>query len=494
MSFNPANHDERIGGESVPGPSTTEVVERLEKLWSGERSAVSSTLPNLVGYRLGKYVIRGVIGNGAFGIVYRARDDQLARDVALKLPRPEVLLDHERLSRFESEAITAASLDHPSIVPIYEANLSGPAPFIASAYCCGPDLGRWLSARESPVPPEQTAAFVAKLAGAVQYAHEQGVLHRDLKPSNILLEPVAGLAERHCELAAYLPRLTDFGLAKLVENSLQITRTSLLIGTPLYMAPEQLSADPGNATPATDVYSLGVVLFEMLTLRTPFEGASYIDVLDKLRSQEPVRLRDFRPDAPRDLETICQTCLAKDVEERYQSAGELRDDLQRYLRGESLRAQPTTWRDRFARWRRQPERLVEAGRFTFFYQLFFVTWLLWTLGVGLIFPILPEEALRKSIIDICLVSITIHLPKAWLGYRLAKGSKWAFWPSAISSFLLLTVFIGGALGPVAFFEYNYPTPLSKLNTFTALIMGSLWESGRHVLAVPAWLRRRRGGA
>lgn len=476
--------------DAADGPTTAEVVRRLENLWARQRPAAPPPLPSPVGHRVGKYVIRRVIGRGAFGIVYQAHDDQLQRDVALKLPRPEVVLDREKLVRFEREATTAAALDHPSILPVYEADLCGPTPFIASAYCTGPDLRRWLSGRESPVPSEQAAAFVAQLADAVQYAHDHGVLHRDLKPGNILLEP-SGADPVGEELADFSPRLTDFGLAKLVEDNIFDTRSSLLVGTPLYMAPEQLSSDSADTTAATDVYALGVLLFELLTLRTPFEGKSYVDVLDRLRSQPPRSPRDISPNVPRDLETICQKCLAKDIEDRYQSACEVHEELDRYSNGQPVRARPVTWWDRLARWRRQPERIASAGRFSLYYQLLIIVWCLGNYFAGEVFAIFSADILRRSIVDIAFVSVTMHLPKAWLGYMVLSGRRWAFWPAAITSAVLLGIFLESAFGWTSMFEYNYPTPHSRLSVHMGLILCSLIETSLYVLAVPAWHRASR---
>lgn len=487
-----ADRPDRSEGDdgAADGPTTAEVVQRLESLWARQKPAAAVGLPGPVGHRVGKYVIRRIIGRGAFGVVYQAYDDQLQRDVALKVPRPEVVLDREKLVRFEREATTAAGLDHPSIMPVYEADLCGPTPFIASAYCSGPDLGRWLGGRESPVPAEQAAAFVAQLADAVQYAHDHGVLHRDLKPGNILLEPSAADPGSD-ELADFSPRLTDFGLAKLVEDNLFDTRSSLLVGTPLYMAPEQLSSDSADTTPATDVYALGVLLFELLTLRMPFEGKSYVEVLDRLRSQASPSLRDVNSNVPRDLETICQRCLAKDAEDRYQSAGEVRDDLARFIDSQPVRARPITWWDRFARWRRRPERLASAGRFSLYYQLLIVAWCLGSYYAGAVFAIFPADILRRSINDIAFVSLTVHLPRAWLGYMVLSGRRWAFWPSAITSALLLILFLESAFGMLGMFEYNYPTPHSRLSVHVGLILCSTIESLLYVLAVPAWRRARK---
>ena len=224
-------------------PSVDEIVARLERVRpaafsDSTVSAAQVAAADLAGQRVGRYLIRRIVGRGSFGVVYLARDEKLGRDVALKIPRPEVLLDEEKLRRFASEAATAATLAHPSIVPLYEADLDGPTPYLASAYCSGRDLGRWLAQHDRPVPIEHAARLVIKLAEAVHYAHRQGVLHRDLKPSNVLLEPCHDLGVGSEELEQFAPRLTDFGHAKLMEGD---TSTSCWSGIRRFTIPRRPS-------------------------------------------------------------------------------------------------------------------------------------------------------------------------------------------------------------------------------------------------------------
>jgi serine/threonine protein kinase len=219
-----ASFDER----TEDSPSTEEVVSRLDRLWVNDAPASPSPFASLAGTQVGPYTIERVIGRGGFGIVYKARDWHLNRDVALKVPRPEVLLDDQKLGRFESEALTAAHLDHPSIVPLYDAELRGATPYLASAYCPGPNLQQWLDETPGLQPGPEAARFVATVAEAVQYAHAKGIVHRDLKPSNILLMPVSADSTEKHSLDSYEPRLTDFGLSRFAENSMAATRSIVL--------------------------------------------------------------------------------------------------------------------------------------------------------------------------------------------------------------------------------------------------------------------------
>lgn len=499
MSQIPRSHDESMEGPSIGDDafaddaldeaSVAEVIERLDNLWSHERRAAVAEVPNLIGQRCGKYTVRGVIGRGAFGMVYRATDDHLQRDVALKMPRPEVLIDPERLSRFQGEAATAAMLDHPTIVPVFEANLNGPTPYIASALCTGPDLGRWLASRSEPASAQDASTVIAKLAKGVHYAHEKGVLHRDLKPSNILLEPLHPQNDAD-ELSSCQPRLTDFGLAKLLEGGLQDTRSSLLVGTPLYMAPEQLSSGTRNISRATDVYALGVVLYELLTLRTPFEGATYVEVLDKLRSGSPRPLCELNPGIPNDLETICAKCLEKDPADRYATAAELADDLERFLTGDSILARPTTWFDKLARWCRLPQRIATAGWFTCWYIFLTTVWML-LLWMGATFLNAIPGLATQTLFDIVVVTLFFGLPLWLLGWILVRRqSDKAFWPAAILSFIQFVTMVYSSTQDDVVFAHLYPNAFSKLATYTVLIMGSSIQLTMYLLAIPAWWRLR----
>jgi len=463
---------------------------RLERHWPRDSPSLDTADRALHDTtEIGHFQIQREIGRGGFGVVFLARDLQLNRLVALKVPRPEILVDEERQARFASEAEIAAALDHPAIIPVYEANPVGPMPYIASAYCPGPDLGKWLRIREAPVAPHEAAEFIAKLVVPVEYAHVQGVLHRDLKPGNVLLEPITPNAYSD-RLADFQPRLADFGLAKLLEDGLIDTRSSLLIGTPHYMAPEQLVGSPHDSSPATDIYALGVLLFELLTMQTPFKGASYIEVVDNIRSQEVDHPNCITPDVPTDLETICLKCLEKDPLDRYASAKELHSDLGRFLGGKLLVAKPLSWRDRFHRWTKRPERIVYAGWYTQWFQLLYVIWMVVTLIIAFFAGAYPEGTQQTVIFDILLVSCTFHLPLSWLGRLVSQGRLGFYWPASLASTLLIVVLVYGlVLSPPAF-SYFYPTLHSKVSIFSGMIMGCVLQVGLYLFAMPAWFKQR----
>ncbi|HLJ91841.1 MAG TPA: bifunctional serine/threonine-protein kinase/formylglycine-generating enzyme family protein [Gemmataceae bacterium] len=300
--------------------------------------------------RLGRFEILRELGRGGFGIVYLAYDGMLRREVALKVPRPEVLEDAELRGRFVREARLAAALDHPNLVPVLDVHDDGLVCFIITAYCRGRSLHAWLSERTEPVPARTAATLAAALAAAVDHVHRRGILHRDIKPGNVLLEPTEPDIPGRDGLG-FTPRLTDFGLAKSQAGSTtHHTRTGALLGTPAYMAPEQADPRFAEVSPATDVYALGVLLYEVLTGQMPFQGSTQLDTLRQILDDEPIALRRLRRGVPRDLETICHKCLTKNPAKRYRTAKALGQDLGRFLEGRPIEAKPAGLWERGKRW------------------------------------------------------------------------------------------------------------------------------------------------
>ena len=314
--------------------------------------------------RFGDYELLEEIGSGGSGVVYRARQLHLRRTVAIKLLRAGRFATDAEVRRFQSEAAAAARLDHPAIVPVIEAGTHEGRPYLSMKLVEGASLDR--CAERYRGDPRAAARLVVTVARAVDHGHRRGVLHRDLKPSNVLIDE------------AGRPYVTDFGTAKLLDDTVRHTVTGTLLGTPSYMAPEQVTSD-GEVTVATDVYALGCILYELLVGRPPLEAQGLAETLQLVQSAEPKRLRNLRPDVPRDLETICHTCLAKEPERRYATAAALAEDLERWLGFEPIRARPTSLLER-ARlaWRRRP--LVAA--LTAAVALLFTTLVVGTLIAG----------------------------------------------------------------------------------------------------------------
>ena len=253
---------------------------------------------------LGNYQILEEIGRGGMGVIYRARQRHSRRIVALKRISSYHADSQDTLMRFRREAQAVAKLDHPNILPIYEVSESDEGvPFFSMKFAGGGSLLEAAPALRSD--PRRAVALVAKVARAVQYAHEQGILHRDLKPGNILLDG-------HGE-----PLVSDFGLAKWLQSTENVTRTPTVFGTPGYIAPEQVNGSAGNLSPAADVYSLGAVLFDLLTGQPPFMGEHALKTVQQATEKPAPKLRTVAPGLDRDLETICDKCLEREPHARY---------------------------------------------------------------------------------------------------------------------------------------------------------------------------------
>jgi serine/threonine protein kinase len=285
------------------------------------------------------YEILGVLGRGGMGVVYKARQKGLNRLVALKMILAGSHAGPEELARFKAEAEAVARLSHPNVVQIHEIGEHDGLPFFSLELVEGGSLRRKLDG--TPQPPAEAARLVETLARAVAYAHERGIVHRDLKPANVLLTGDG------------IPKVSDFGLAKQLDGDSGQTHTGQVLGTPSYMAPEQAGGKSKEVGPPADVYALGAILYEAVTGRPPFKGASARETLGQVCSQEPVPLRRWRPGVPRDLETICLKCLEKEARKRYASALALAEDLRRFRAGEPIQARPVGSVERLWRWSRR---------------------------------------------------------------------------------------------------------------------------------------------
>ncbi|TWT38634.1 serine/threonine-protein kinase [Blastopirellula retiformator] len=305
----------------------TKVRSDIELTQSASGSAGSSSgnlSPLSLPADFGDYRLLEEIGRGGMGIVYRAKQKSLDRIVAVKMVLRDRLASSEDHARFRSEAEAAARIEHPSVVPIYEVGEFDRRCYFTMKYVQGETLSDRIA--RGPMPPREAAMLLKQVADAVHCAHLQGVLHRDLKPSNILLDESGR------------PLVTDFGLAKRTSDVTDLTRTGAILGTPTYMAPEQAAGNRGRIGPVSDVYSLGTILYAMLTGRPPFQGDSPVDVVLKVLEQDPPPPREIYPKVDRDLEMIALRCLQKPIDLRYGSAEALSRDLNAYLHDESIAA------------------------------------------------------------------------------------------------------------------------------------------------------------
>ncbi len=352
---NPEEHDRELA-EILQGLTDSSVEERpsldelasrhphlaqeLRELWGAVMvvdavagfSQGTTTIPSQVTPReslnppdeLGDYLLQEEIGRGGMGIIYRARQRSLKRDVAVKLILHGAKASDADQQRFQSEVAAAAQLDHPNIVPIYEFGIESNWQYYGMKLVEGHDLTKDIA--KGPMSERDAAQLVMTIARAIHYAHQQGVIHRDLKPANILLD-VQGV-----------PHVSDFGLAKQVDSSDSLTDTGAILGTPSYMSPEQASGGRGNVGPVSDVYSLGAILYALVTGRPPFQSSSPVDTVLMVLEQDPLPPRLLNTKMSRDLELIVLKSLQKPIDLRYSSAAALADDLDAFLTNEAISA------------------------------------------------------------------------------------------------------------------------------------------------------------
>jgi serine/threonine protein kinase len=327
----PSDSERRVLAHLEGCPACQQVLEHLTAGPVGDPRRTPAEAdgkgPRPLPTRIGQYTVIRELGHGGMGVVYLAEQAGLRRPVALKVIRHGISATDEEVARFRDEAEAVALLQHPNVVQIHEVGGQDGVYYLALEYVDGGSLDRRLAG--TPQDPTAAAQIVETLARAIHHAHRRGILHRDLKPANILMSGESAV-----------PKITDFGLAKRVESGDARTRSGLVLGTPSYIAPEQASGRPEEVTHAVDIYGLGAILYELLTGRPPFKGATALSTLEQVASQEPVPPSRFHRQIPRDLETICLKCLEKPPGRRYASAEGLADDLHRFLSGRPIVARP----------------------------------------------------------------------------------------------------------------------------------------------------------
>lgn len=501
-----------------------QLVADLERLWTDSSQSLSGPSTGQV---VGNYRIRSVLGSGAFAVVYLADNIQSDRPVALKLPRPEVLIDAEHRQRFVAEAEILKSIDHPNIIKIYEVFSKEPFPYIAMEWCHGPDLGHWLATRsKNGIDDWRSAiALMADVAEAVDQVHKQGITHRDLKPANILLEPKI-VGEDDGEFAggldAYQAKVSDFGLAKSLDVSLNKTRSSLILGTPLYMAPEQFDFDRNSSektlrdSPAIDIYSIGAILFELLTGRPPVEGDHFFELVQKLRNTSTPRLRSVlyttakrsndnksgknqTPSLPAEvaddpaplskLETICATCLHKNPEGRYGSGSEVAEDLRRCLNGQPLVGRQLNAFEKYKFWHANQAWHVTAGRFAIVFSILMVLWLAATVAGSIFYNVMTKENYVSMMGDTFSLLLASTIPMGVVGWLCLKGRRFPIMIGLLLCIPSLIAAISGMAGvPLAFKDFYHSSNI--FFCFQIHLFIFLGYATQELLFLFAWLERR----
>ncbi len=353
--------------------------------------APTATMPGIKARRFGDYELIEEIARGGMGVVYKARQVSLNRIVALKMILSGQLATEDDIRRFQIEAEAAANLHHPNIIPIYEVGEQDEQHYFSMEYVDGVSLAQVVG--DGPLPPKRAARYVQQIAEAIECGHQCGVTHRDIKPSNVLID------------SADQARVTDFGLAKRVEEDGDLTATGEAVGTPPYMSPEQIAGRHDQIGPTSDVYSLGALFYELLTGRPPFGGKSVLETFLQVRDRCAKLPRQLNPHVPRELEMICMKCLEKEPKNRYQSAQTVADDLNRFLGGDSISISSPRLLERLFRTLERGHHDVEFQ--TWSRMLFHFAWII-LIAHGLVFA---------------LVQLPLRHELFWLG--LVRGAEFA---------------------------------------------------------------------
>ena len=411
------------------------------------------------------YEILSELGRGGMGVVYKAIDLRLKRPVALKVILNGEHANSEQRERLRQEAETIATLQHPGIVQIYEIGEHQGHLYLALELLDAQGLQTVMN--NAPHPAKWSAALIHQLAEIIEYSHQNGIIHRDLKPENILFShPLSNTSSSIAQSKALknaLPvvKITDFGLAKCLSTDSQMTKTGVILGTPHYMSPEQIPDSAEKVSFASDIYALGVLLYQLLTGRLPFVSGNILQVLKMLRDDDPIAPRQHIPCIPPDLETICLKCLMKKPADRYASAQDLADDLALFLHDEPIRAKPLSRLQRMLKWARHKPILASS---------YLIVLCLYSLHL---FAMLVLNLARHqgSFHTVLTFSATVFLALLYLIQKMLESEKWQ--NLGQYSFMSLTM-----LALTTVFIFDAAAQSVPINVYMYLIMGTPLISSR----------------
>ena len=427
--------------------------------------------------KLGRYHLLERLGAGGFGVVFKAHDPVMKRDVAIKIPRLSLASDTSAQSRLEQEISALAKLNHSNIVTAYHAEEIDGYFCLISEYIDGCNLEEWLEDRSKAVPESIATALGIQISKALTHAHQRGIVHCDIKPSNILVaEP--GRAIPHLTL-------TDFGLSKLVRDKSMATSTGTPIGTLQYMSPEQLSrSEAANCT--SDVYSVGIIMHRLLTHEYPFDSDNEIALISQILERQPQPLHQSEHQIPAALAAIISKCLMKRPEDRYQDASKLLSDFENYIGGKPVAAKRLNWLGKLTHWSRSKNRIRTAGTYSLLLSIVLATWSLFSMPVYYATGILDQmrvDSMTELLFTIVLLLLVLIAPLTWLAIKAIKLDARAIKPAVALSISLTLIMVMFLLDVLPFdFGGLYTDARTRIVSFTMLTVLCSVQSALYLIA------------
>lgn len=442
---------------------------------------------------IGRFRVIRKVGEGGMGSVYLGHDDRLDRPVAIKVPRLDATRSIETRNRLLREAKLTAGMSHPNLVQVYEVGIWENHCFVASQWAPDGDLSDWIRNNPGPADTAWALQLLECITDVLGHCHQNGIVHLDLKPGNILFDSSSPTQDASAcldgETDFSSPLLADFGLARLVEQGLEETLSSVILGTPMYMSPEQIEGRINEVDKRADVFAVGVLMHELLFGTRPFIGRTAVAVLDRIRNRES----SFMPKSvgvPNSLRSICRKCLESNPKDRYKDASEIRDDIRRILNNEPVLVRTPTVATHLSRWTQKTTRIDEAGLLS--------VWLQGGVLTALILLLVMKElgwadavptSMQRLTVDVLSIIAFPTLPNIVVGYLILRKHAWAFWANAAISlgFVgLLTMAIVSQDSPMSLYNGE---PLAFFIAHFLLLMLAITLLFAHIVAIPAALRQ-----
>lgn len=437
---------------------------------------------------IGRFQVVRLIGHGGMGSVYLADDRELDRQVAIKIPRYASSLSDRERQKFVQEAKIVGGLNHPYLMDVFDIGKWNHGFYLVSRFADAGDLSKWLVDHEGPHPAAKVVELMCSITSAVAHCHQRGIIHFDLKPANILFQSPSNPDDE--VYFPGIPKVADFGLARICEKNDLATQTSAVFGTLLYMAPEQIESQHRRLGASTDVFALGVILFELLTGRHPFAADTAIEMMDRIRGGCPAA--DIKKlDVPKPLQEICRNCLATAPEDRYPSAYELHRDLQKFSNGESLHGHRFSRWKQLRRWMEMPQRIPQAAAACLTGNVVILMGFLGALAVKSMPDSPIPGPLSEFLLDFAKLAVFPHLPMIYVSWRVMRGSKRWHWINLAFSMILVglvaTSLIAGQ-SPVR--AYN-ADPFTFWMVHVIIFSIAVYLLAIQLIAVPAMIRQHR---